>query len=260
MKKALSLFLAIIIVFGIAAVGITEAPHFHVEATESTEKISTTEGNFIFDTIQGCAIITDYTNKESTDEIIIPDTLGGCTVTGIDAEAFCGCMCTAITIPATVDYIAENAFAFDMPNLERYTVLEPNYNFSSYDGVIYEDIHYGGIFVFAYPKNSPELTYTFKKGTVAVGEFAFCEVQNLKEVSFDSFVAGFLDYAFYNCTDLESIEFKYQTMIVGDKAFAGCTSLNDVYLSNSIDYFGCDAFEDTPFINDPGKYDEDGVL
>lgn len=261
MKKALSIFLALIMIFGIAAVGITETTFLRAEATETaSEKVSATENNFVYEVVDGNAFITDYTDKESTDEIIIPDILGGCTVTGIGAEAFCGCMCTAITIPATVTYIAENAFAFDMPNIERYTVNEPNYNYSSYDGVLYESIELGGIVVFAYPKNSPDLTYTFEKGTIAVGEFAFCEVRNLKEVSFDSYVAAFLDYAFYNCADLESIEFQFQTMYVGDKAFAGCTSLNEVQLSSSIDYFGCDVFEDTPFINDPGRYDEDGVL
>lgn len=262
MKKALSLFLAFIMIFGIAAVGITEAPHFHAEAAEAPATAST-ENSFVYEVIDGCAVIKDYLDTESTAEIIIPDTLGGYTVTGIDSEAFCGCMCTAITIPSTVTYIAVNAFAFDMPNLERYDIRKaegPYGSYSCYDGVLYKSIDLGGMYLFAYPKKSPVLSYKFVNGTIGVGEFAFSEVRNLAEVSFDSFVAAFGDYAFYNAADLESIDFKYQTLMIGDKAFAGCTSLSEVSLSSSIQYLGCDVFEDTPFINNPDKYDEDGVF
>ena len=69
MKKALSLFLAFIMIFGIVVVGISEAPHFHAEAAQSTFL----ENNFYYTVSDGKATVVDYADTLSTDGIIIPE-------------------------------------------------------------------------------------------------------------------------------------------------------------------------------------------
>ena len=66
MKKALSLFLAIIMVFGVAAVGITALPHSHAEAAQGRYL----EDNFYYTVTDGKATVVGYADKQSTDEIL----------------------------------------------------------------------------------------------------------------------------------------------------------------------------------------------
>lgn len=262
MKKALSLFLALIMVFGVAAVGITEAPHFHAEAAEQTY----IENNFYYTVIEEKAVIVDYADKQSTDEIFIPETLGGYPVKELAAESFKGCRCIAITIPASVTLISPEAFAYDMPNIERYTVLEDNPNYyTDEDGVIYSDLSYMGYpYLFAYPKNAPAETYTANASNLLtfIGAYAFSEAANLKSVEIWGPVYSAIDsYAFYNAKKLEKISASY-LQAVGDYAFAGCSSLSDVSitLGGPVQWLGWEPFEGTAFANNPENYDEDGVL
>ena len=46
----------------------------------------------------------------SVDEVVIPETVNGYTVTGIGVYSFQGCYFTKITIPETVTFIGDNAF------------------------------------------------------------------------------------------------------------------------------------------------------
>ena len=70
MKKALSLFLALIMTFSIVVIGITELPHSHAEEV-ATQSLS--ENNFVYKISDGNAVIVDYTDKQSTEEIFIPE-------------------------------------------------------------------------------------------------------------------------------------------------------------------------------------------
>ena len=231
MKKALSLFLAFIMIFGIVAVGISEAPHFHAEAAQSTFL----ENNFYYTVSDGKATVVDYADKLSTDEILIPETLGGYPVTEIGKEAFRGSLCTSVRISATVTEIHSEAFAYDMPNLEAYYVDEANSVFSNDDyGVLYTKIS-GYTAIFAYPKNSSAKIYETK---IDIGKyvlpFAFTEVKNLEEV----YTRGpsnsrVENYAFYGAVDLKKV-FIDDCVFVGEKAFANCEKLADINLDYDI--------------------------
>ncbi len=263
MKKALSLFLAFLMVFGIAAVGITEAPHVHAEEAV-TEKITATENNFVYEVVDGLATVTDYTDKQSTDEIIIPDTLGGYPVRYLAAESFRGCQCVAITIPASVTRIDHEAFAYDMPNIERFNVLQGNIKYRTIgDGVLYStDDYVGMLYLFAYPKNAPAEYFAANGDAVAslIGPYAFSEAANLREVSINGIIGSGVDnYAFYNAKKLEKVTIR-RALAIGDYAFAGCSSLTEVDTDGAVQWLGWDSFKDTPFINNPEKYDEDGVF
>lgn len=270
MKKLLSIFLAILMTFGSVAIGITAAPHTHAEESQQTY----TEGNFVYEiTIKSTysyATITDYTDKESTDEIVIPDTLGGHPVWYIAAEAFKGCQCTAVSISASVRVIDPEAFAYDMPNMERFTVDAANTRIFSDDmGILYKKNSSTSSQkdIVAYPKNAPYTSVEIDKKTRIIGAFAFADAKNLKSIVFAGGSLGTyytIDrYAFYNAKSLETVDIKRSLQSICDYAFEGCSSLTSVSLPKSMTgggTIGWDCFKDTPFINNPENYDEDGVL
>ena len=68
----------------------------------------TPEEQFAFEIREGNAVITAYTGSAS--EIVIPETLGGRTVTAIEADAFRNCRAESVIFPKTLVRIEENAF------------------------------------------------------------------------------------------------------------------------------------------------------
>ena len=56
----------------------------------------------------GCAVITGYTGTDAT--LVVPETLGGAAVTGIDALAFQGCSAETVILPKSLVRIEKNAF------------------------------------------------------------------------------------------------------------------------------------------------------
>ena len=261
MKKVLSLFLAFIMTFGVVAIGISGLPHSHAEETVSQ---IFTENNFVYEIINDNAIITDYTDKQSTNEIVIPDTLGGHLVTKLAAESFKGCQCTAVTIPASVTHIDFEAFAYDMPNLGRYTVDADNPQYSSDEGgVLYSAIDSSTYkTLFAYPKNAPAESLDLM--VVEIAPFAFTGVSNLKSISLTSVTKqstyDIKKYAFYKATSLKNVTKNEYIGEIGDYAFASCLSLESVTLTDTVENLGWEIFADTPFINNTENYDNNGVL
>ncbi len=260
MKKALSLFLALIMTFSIVVIGITELPHSHAEEV-STQSLS--ENNFVYNVVDGNAVIVDYTDKQSIEEIFIPETLGGYPVTKLNIRSFKGCQCIAVTIPATVTTIHVTAFAFDMPNIERFTVDENNTTYSSENGILYRGKTARSIV--AYPKNAPAESLSLE--AISVNSYAFTEVRNLKNITLsygyvnDKYTSyDIAKYAFYNATSLESVEMNKSINSIGDYAFASCSSLASVKIYDVVESLGWDIFADTPFINNRDNYDFSGIL
>ncbi len=257
MKKAISMLLAMLIAFGACAAAITAPDSVIAEATEAT----TQEGNFVYEIINEGAVITDYADPESTDPIVIPESLGGYPVTEIAPKAFCDCMCTSVTVPSTVADIDPTAFAYNMPNIEKYIVAEGNTTYYSDDkGILYSKT-LGYPFIDAYPKNSSAKTLSLSFTTMGSGinTLAFSEVKNLEEIEIDCrWVFGVGNYAFNCAEDLKSVTIT-NCNVISDGAFYGCSSLTDVNLTNLI-YVEWDVFKGTPFINDKTKYDADGVF
>lgn len=259
MKKALSLFLVLIMTFGIVATGMAGVPHVHAEETSAQEY---SENNFVYEVVDEKAIIVDYTDKQSTDEIVIPATLGGYSVTELAAESFKGCQCTAVSIPASVTGIDYEAFAYDMPNIERYTVDENNTKYvSDGNGIIYtktaENEYHN---VFAYPKNAPAETLSLK--IVKIYPFAFTGVSNLKSITLTSGSSSYVidNYAFYEAASIESVAMEGSVNKIGDFAFAYCSSLQSVSINDVVENLGWEILKDTPFISNYKNFDNYGAL
>lgn len=261
MKKALSLFLAFTMTFSVAVIGISALPHSHAEETVPE---NFTENNFVYEVVDGNAVIIDYTDKQSTEEIVIPKTLGGYPVTSLSAESFKGCQCEAVTIPASVTSIDVEAFAYDMPNVVRYTVDAENSQYKSENGILYciKPLSGGYNILFAYPKNAPDETLDLV--VVEIAPFAFSQVNNLKNISLASpsnqTTYSIDKYAFYNATSLESVTLTNWIETIGDYAFASCPLLESVSIDDTVENLGWGIFDDTPFIENEENYDDNGVL
>ncbi|MBQ7122393.1 MAG: leucine-rich repeat protein [Clostridia bacterium] len=217
----------------------------------------------------GNAVIKSYGYKDSTDALVIPETVDGYTVTTLDRCAFANCMFSSVHIPATVTEIHEEAFAYALNN-QAFSVAEGNEEFSATaDGVLLGVMDYA---IYAYPQNAPATEYKTPKQVCGIAPFAFCGAKNLKTVTMPSYkyagqtlytVGMIFDYAFLN-SSVESVyiegeEFQW----MGNGAFKN-SQLKEITfpsISNNfgISKFGYDVFEGTPFLEN-ADYDEDGVF
>lgn len=251
MKKAMSLFLAILMIFGVAAVGFTDLPVFTADAAETLQ-----EGNYIYKIVDGEAIITRYTDWESTEALIIPETLGGYPVTGLDNGAFMSCRFTSVQLPSKLKTIHPEAFAYIGNNFEEISVAPGNGYFIVRDGAL---LNFNMDTLYLYPKNAPATTYTIPNSVIVIYYYAFFRALNLKEVIFPVWVRMIGDNAFYQ-SSVETIKFNgYDLFYLGNEAF-GHSQINELDLPGDIEYFGWDAFIGTPFCRNKANYDEDGVL
>ena len=270
MKKALSLFLAFIIAFGVAAIGFNALPHTVAEAAQTY-----IENNFYYTVSEGNAIVTGYADKQSTDEIFIPDTLDDYPVKEIAADAFKDCNFSAITIPASVTEIHQEAFAYALNN-QAFTVAEGNEKFSADSGVLVSVSDYA---IIAYPQNAPSEEYTIPKQIFKIMPYAFCGTKNLKTITMPSYKAGgvtistvcmIFDCAFLN-SSVESVYIKGEEFCwMGNAAFKD-SQLKEISFTFDKDnviaipetdfehYFGYDVFDGTPFLED-AEYDSDGAF
>ena len=260
MKKALSLFLVFIMTFGIVAIGIKEMPHTHAEAQ------TLTENNFVYEVVNGNAVIIDYADKQSTDEIIIPDTLGDYPVKEIAAEAFKNSDFSAITIPASVTEIHQEAFAYALNN-NAFKVAEGNEKFSSVNGVLMNVSDYA---IVAYPQNAIPEEYTIPEQISKIMPYAFYGTKNLKSVTMPSYESGGVtvisDFAFLN-SSVESVDIKGEEFYwMGNGAFKN-SKLKEINFTfdtaisetDSEPYFGYEVFDETPFLKN-AEYDSDGAF
>ena len=77
-----------------------------------------------------------------------------------------------------------------------------------------------------------------------IGNYAFSECRNLKNVHIASSVTSIGEYAFEDCSSLKSATIPSSVTSIGDKAFEGCRSLTSINIPSSVTSIGEYAFED----------------
>lgn len=151
-----------------------------------TEGSSDTSGEALFNyelTPDG-AVVTRYIHM-TADAAPIPDTLGGQPVVGIADGAFSGCSIASVTIPATVTFIGDEAFA----------------------GCSY----LAGV--------------TLPDGLISLGQGAFSSCTSLREVTLPASLTSLPASAFAYCTGLTAMELPSAMTNVGERVFIGCSKL-----------------------------------
>ncbi len=253
MKKALSLFLAILTVIGTVAFAISPQSGLTAEAAEETFQ----EGSFIYKVADGNAELIKYTDWESTEALVIPETLGGYPVTSIGTNAFSSCNFYSVQLPSTLKNLAIDAFAWlgNSENVLSEIRISGSGYFKVVDNVL---LSYAGDILYLYPRNAPETTYTVPKTVLGINYYAFFRVNNLKEITTPVSVQVIGDCAFEQ-SSIEKVTIGGSLKYLGNSAFRN-SSLNEISLPNYIEHFGYDVFTATPFWNNKENYDEDGVL
>ncbi len=213
----------------------------------------------------GNAIITSF-DLEHYGEVIIPDTLGGCPVTGIDEWAFSYCSnLTSIHIPASVtiigDYAFSNCSSLESINLPKTLTSIGNNAFrscSSLDSIsIPEGITTIANNTFAFCSSLTEIT--IPDSVTSIEGYAFYSCSSLESIHIPTSVTIIGDYAFYSCSSLESIHVPTSVTIIGDYTFYSCSSLESISLSENILHIGSKTFSGTAYYNNPDNW-TDNIL
>jgi hypothetical protein len=269
LKKSISIVLAILMLISVFTVvpltaGAAETHKRHTKA--NTEKNHTGDaiqsGNYYYYlNDDGEAQISSYSG--SVADLVIPDTLDGRKVVGIDSEVFEDHEeIKNIQIPDSVTHIGSDAF---------YNTGFYNNKANWENGVLYSG-------KFLIKADNMTGTYTIKDGTTVIASEAFYEwhlIENedynyedddyyedgtyselegvvipssvthigycafvycdkLKSVTLSNGLKYIEDSAFYNCAALKSISIPNSVTTIEDSAFDSCTSLENVTLPSGL--------------------------
>lgn len=226
----------------------------------------------------GTVIITRFNAKEyGTGDVYIPRMLDGYTVAGIGDEAFTGAKgvvvipdtvisigekaffgsgITAITIPASVEYIGYGAFS-ECSKLNLLAVDSTNKIFATIDGALYNK-NEKELLMWPYNKNK----ITIPKGIRSIGDYSCYGIGNSSrgggiEITVPETLEKIGNYAFARttwtkgkCYSLYN-NFPEALTYIGEGAFSEIQdsewSRATIRLSKNISYIGPHAFESYPY-------------
>lgn len=146
-------------------------------AYEYSLDISGTENGYKYRLENGGAYIVDYAG--SAEELVLPQTLGGAPLVGVERYAFAGAPLTSVSIPSAVEFVREYAFA-------ECTALE---------------------------------TVVFEGTDVSFGASVFDGCSSLSSVRLPSAVSEISIDMFYDCTALREISLPDGLKVIGVGAF-----------------------------------------
>lgn len=139
--------------------------------------ISGTENGYEYRIENGGAHIVNYAG--SAEELVLPQTLGGAPLVGVERYAFAGAPLTSVSIPSALEFVREYAFA-------ECTALE---------------------------------TVVFEGAEVSFGVSVFDECSSLSSVQLPSAVSEISDNMFFGCTALREISLPDGLKVIGVGAF-----------------------------------------
>lgn len=151
----------------------------------------------------GTAAITGYSGGATS--VTVPSTIDAMTVSKIDHETFIGnTSITAVTIPASVEYIDFAAFK-NCTNLAA-------------------------------------VTFTPTSSLITIGESCFENCDALTAIVLPASLQGIVDYAFYGCDHLTSVTLPSGLQEISEGAFKNCIALTSVTVPGSVSTVGVAAF------------------
>ena len=217
---------------------------------------TTGDGDFEYSVSGEEVTITKYLNTYAT-EVTIPDEIDGKDVTAIGDKAFFFSQyLKSVTIPDSVTSIGKNAFAYSQ-NLESITipvsvtsigenafgycyklesiiVAEGNSNYSSVDGVLFNESQTELI---AYPSGNNRTSYMIPTGVTSIGNNAFAYCYNLTSITIPDRVTSIGDNAFAECYELTNITIPKDVAFIGENAFLSCESLTSITVAEENQYY-----------------------
>lgn len=199
--------------------------------------------------VKYCTVIADGVFEAGAKYLKYIDLKG---IVLIGANAFQGCKyITEVTIPDSVQYIGENAFAdsgiktviVDAKLTEVPTGTFKNTPLSTIIFKNQDDICKIGKGAFA---NTTLTAYplTNCSQTVIIDKSAFEGCTQLASLKLPDNVTYVGDRAFSNCTALKDLTTGAKCGLIGHQAFEGCSSLTSIKLNGGLGYIGHQAFKD----------------
>ena len=201
-------------------------------------------GSVNFDSESELEIISEGAFEGSSLDLIeIPNG-----VKTIGSRAFAGTSLATIEIPSGLQSIGARAF-YGMGNLERITVVEPNSNYSSVEGVLFDD---SMSTLITYPYERSRAYYTIPSGVASIAEGAFyagsiwSTKTRLQVLTIPSSVTSIGKEAFARNESLDEITFEPNSGLetIGNEAFSG-TSIPTISIPASVSAIGGYAFSDS---------------
>lgn len=91
-------------------------------------------------------------------------------------------------------------------------------------------------------KNENILKVTIPQKVTIIGDSAFCECPNLREVIITADSLSISKRAFAHCSKLSNISLSEGVVEIGDYAFSGCSNLSEIKFPESVKVIGSDLF------------------
>ncbi len=101
--------------------------------------------------------------------------------------------------------------------------------------------------------------YTIKEGTKLIAASAFCDIDNLKSLTFPKSITSIPRSICANCESLTTINVPDNVTYISSFAFKNCTQLVNINLGDNIERIGEYAFYNTAYYNNKSNW-EDGIL
>jgi len=223
----------------------------------------------------GTAEIYDFAGNGNS--LVIPDTIGGLTVTSIGAGAFEDAAFTSVTLPSGIAGIGWQAFnntlqdvyvpagvsVSDVIDWFSSTAISTSgkkfYSEETVDGVTWYyrvsgsagSSWFAEVFkgedtpAFSAPVGTTELTVPDTLGgydVTKIGSFAFYNCTSLTSVDIPAGVTRIDSYAFSGCTNLESIELPQGLTAISESLLSRCRKLTEITIPDGVTSIGNYAF------------------
>ena len=159
-------------------------------------------------------MITGYNGTDTV--VVIPSKINGITVETIGHTAFRYSSVTSVTIPDSVTFISDSAFAY-CSSLTNISI--PN--------------SVTAIGSFAFEGCTKLESITLPSSLLTISEFLFYDCSQLTTIHIPDSVSSIRQYAFYNCGKLETIRIPVSVTSIGSYAFDDCPSSMTVTYSGS---------------------------
>ena len=232
--------------------------------------------NAFYDSRGNCNAIIETAHKtlwQGCAATVIPE---GIVYIGISAFDGCGSL-TNITIPQSVEYIHEYAFArtgltsIAIPKSVRYisqSVFEYSTNLESIvveDGNTYYDSREGCNAIIETATNTLLYgcaTTKIPQGVTSIGYGAFVGMSSLPFITIPEGIVSIGNEAFRSCSGLTSVIIPEGVVSIGGSAFLGCENLSSIKLPNSLESLGYNVFGENDSYTQTAWYkrQKDGVL
>jgi len=264
-RKCLSVFFAVLMVFGCTAISVLPASAANITENGITYSTNTTKNT---------AAVIGYTAQSSADEVIIPKEIEGCLVTSISQSAFrFNGKIVSVTLPDTIKVIG--GYSFDgCSNLEE--INTNNAEITSIGAAAFRQcsklkaLNLGNSLKFigsaAFKESGiesiviPDTCETIEGSAFAqcpslksaklpaaltrIESDLFAKSPSLLAIEVPENVTYISTDAFNRCTSLETVKLGNKVEGIGQRAFYGCAKLKDIVLPESLTGLGVNVFWD----------------